>query len=64
MAGTIRERDAGQKTAARIRSILASRDLTLHQVSRRIGAPLRIGVALVHSAHALSLARELSVLRP
>jgi hypothetical protein len=33
MAGTIRERDAGQKTAARIRSILASRDLTLHQVS-------------------------------
>ena len=33
MAGTIRERDAGQKTAARIRSILASRGLTLHQVS-------------------------------
>ncbi len=33
MAGTIRERIAGQKTAARIRSILASRGLTLHQVS-------------------------------
>jgi hypothetical protein len=33
MAGTIRERDAGQKTAARIRSILASRGLTLHQAS-------------------------------
>jgi hypothetical protein len=33
MAGTIRERDAGQKSAARIRSILASRGLTLHQVS-------------------------------
>lgn len=33
MAGTIRERNAGQKTAARIRSILASRGLTLHQVS-------------------------------
>jgi hypothetical protein len=33
MAGTIRERDAGEKTAARIRSILASRGLTLHQVS-------------------------------
>jgi hypothetical protein len=33
MAGTIRERNAGQKAAARIRSILASRNLTLHQVS-------------------------------
>jgi hypothetical protein len=33
MAETIRERDAGQRTAARIRSILASRSLTLHQVS-------------------------------
>jgi hypothetical protein len=33
MAGTIRERDAGERTAARIRSILASRGLTLHQVS-------------------------------
>lgn len=33
MAGTLRERDAGQRTAARIRSILASRSLTLHQVS-------------------------------
>jgi hypothetical protein len=33
MVGTIRERDAGEKIAARIRSILASRDLTLHRVS-------------------------------
>jgi hypothetical protein len=33
MAGTIRERNAGQKAAARVRSILGSRGLTLHQVS-------------------------------
>jgi hypothetical protein len=33
MAGTLGERDAAQRTAARIRSILASRSLTLHRVS-------------------------------
>src|ERR1700744_5375032 len=33
MAGISRKRDKGQKTAMRIRSILASRGMTLHQVS-------------------------------
>lgn len=33
MPGSLRETDAGEAIAARIRAVLASRDLTLHQVS-------------------------------